>query len=371
MMMSAATQADPVWNNAAVPYSTAVTRDTAGILFAGGMLGISKSTDNGTTWQLINGDPDMHGAFAMTVNPVTNAVFAAVEPGVFRSSDGGATWDTLASSIVGAYALGARSDGLLIAAGSIGICRSTDNGNSWIKTSTTPGPLHNGIAFSQSGAVFVVSLLNGLYRSTDDGVTWQHVSSSFGAADNVQDVVTDSTNGFVYATSFHMFFNDPTYNKVFRSPDDGATWTQVDSVSGISLSLGVNALGHVFSGRTPTTYSTDHGATWIDIPGGIQQGDRLVEFLAAGNGRMFVADMDDSLKFADFGAPLVCGDADGSGAISISDAVFLISYIFAGGPAPDPVASGDADNSGALSISDAVYLINYIFAGGSAPCANL
>ncbi|MCC6963933.1 MAG: VCBS repeat-containing protein [candidate division Zixibacteria bacterium] len=65
----------------------------------------------------------------------------------------------------------------------------------------------------------------------------------------------------------------------------------------------------------------------------------------------------------------VCGDADGSAAISISDAVYLINFIFAGGPAPNPLLSGDADCSNAISISDAVYLINYIFAGGPAPCA--
>ncbi|MCC6963820.1 MAG: hypothetical protein IT585_11265 [candidate division Zixibacteria bacterium] len=64
-----------------------------------------------------------------------------------------------------------------------------------------------------------------------------------------------------------------------------------------------------------------------------------------------------------------CGDADGSAAVSISDAVYLINYIFAGGQAPDPLLSGDADCSNALSISDAVFLINYIFAGGPAPCS--
>ncbi|MCC6962918.1 MAG: hypothetical protein IT585_06675, partial [candidate division Zixibacteria bacterium] len=44
------------------------------------------------------------------------------------------------------------------------------------------------------------------------------------------------------------------------------------------------------------------------------------------------------------------------------------NYIFAGGPAPNPLLAGDADCTGAVSISDAVYLINYIFAGGPAPC---
>jgi hypothetical protein len=66
-----------------------------------------------------------------------------------------------------------------------------------------------------------------------------------------------------------------------------------------------------------------------------------------------------------------CGDADGNGSINISDAVFLIAYIFAGGSTPGdcniPLGLGDANGNGAVNISDAVYLIAYIFAGGAAP----
>ena len=69
------------------------------------------------------------------------------------------------------------------------------------------------------------------------------------------------------------------------------------------------------------------------------------------------------------------GDADGSGGIDLSDVVYLITYIFGGGPAPtpNPVGSGDADCSGSVDTSDAVYLISYIFGGGPAPtcdCSN-
>jgi hypothetical protein len=63
----------------------------------------------------------------------------------------------------------------------------------------------------------------------------------------------------------------------------------------------------------------------------------------------------------------VCGDANNDGGVDISDAVFLIQYIFAGGPAPNPLCLGDANGDGAVDISDCVYLIQYIFAGGSAP----
>ncbi len=68
------------------------------------------------------------------------------------------------------------------------------------------------------------------------------------------------------------------------------------------------------------------------------------------------------------GSLYICGDADASEAVDIDDVVYLIQYIFAGGPAPDPLESGDADCSGDVDIDDVVYLIQYIFAGGNAPC---
>ena len=76
-----------------------------------------------------------------------------------------------------------------------------------------------------------------------------------------------------------------------------------------------------------------------------------------------------SLSITITSPPYVCGDANSTGSVNISDAVFLIAYIFSGGPAPNPLISGDADCSGNVNISDAVYLINHIFGGGPAPCA--
>ncbi len=63
-----------------------------------------------------------------------------------------------------------------------------------------------------------------------------------------------------------------------------------------------------------------------------------------------------------------CGDADRNGVINISDAIYLISYIFAGGLAPLPMSSGDADCSGYINVSDAVHLINFIFGGSMSAC---
>jgi hypothetical protein len=68
--------------------------------------------------------------------------------------------------------------------------------------------------------------------------------------------------------------------------------------------------------------------------------------------------------------PLICGDINHDQLVNISDPVFLISYIFGGGPAPDPYSSGDVNNDSGINLSDAVYLINYIFADGPVPCGN-
>jgi hypothetical protein len=68
--------------------------------------------------------------------------------------------------------------------------------------------------------------------------------------------------------------------------------------------------------------------------------------------------------------PYLCGDADASGVVNVSDGVYIIAYIFSGGAPPAPPESGDVDCNGVLNISDVVYLLNYIFAGGPAPCAD-
>jgi immune inhibitor A len=62
------------------------------------------------------------------------------------------------------------------------------------------------------------------------------------------------------------------------------------------------------------------------------------------------------------------GDANGDGVIDIVDVVYLINYLFIGGPAPVPLAAGDANCDGVVDVSDVVYLINYLFVGGPAPC---
>lgn len=61
------------------------------------------------------------------------------------------------------------------------------------------------------------------------------------------------------------------------------------------------------------------------------------------------------------------GDADNSGSINISDVIYLINYLFKGGPEPEPEIAGDSNNDNKVTVSDVVYLINYLLKGGPKP----
>jgi hypothetical protein len=62
------------------------------------------------------------------------------------------------------------------------------------------------------------------------------------------------------------------------------------------------------------------------------------------------------------------GDCDGNDVINVSDAVFVIAYVFGGGPPPDPLLVGDVNCDDLVNVTDAVHLVNYIFGGGPPPC---
>ncbi len=82
----------------------------------------------------------------------------------------------------------------------------------------------------------------------------------------------------------------------------------------------------------------------------------------------------DSLGFPDSIPPTirvsvcVCGDVNGDGVVNSADVVYLINYLFIGGPAPEPLEEGDVNCDSTINVVDVVYLINYLFIGGPPPC---
>ena len=65
----------------------------------------------------------------------------------------------------------------------------------------------------------------------------------------------------------------------------------------------------------------------------------------------------------------VRADTNDDGFLDISDGIWLLNYLFQGGPLKPCVAAADANSDGAIDTADAVYAIVYYFAGGTPPPA--
>jgi hypothetical protein len=61
------------------------------------------------------------------------------------------------------------------------------------------------------------------------------------------------------------------------------------------------------------------------------------------------------------------GDPNADSKQNISDAVFILSYLFTGGDTPSCLKAADTNDTGNVDLTDAIYLLNYLFLGGSPP----
>jgi len=105
-----------------------------------------------------------------------------------------------------------------------------------------------------------------------------------------------------------------------------------------------------------------------DLPGGTYANilPRWTTFLADSAGFPCTKD---SSEISVYGRRLLGprGDANGDGVIDLGDVLHLISYLYKGGPAPDPLWTGDANCDELVDLGDVLYLIAYLYKGGPAP----
>ena len=76
------------------------------------------------------------------------------------------------------------------------------------------------------------------------------------------------------------------------------------------------------------------------------------------------------IKFTDeLPGPFLRGDADSSGEVNLTDAIYLLSYLFQGADIPVCPDGGDFDDNGRINLTDAIVTLNYLFRGGGPPAA--
>jgi hypothetical protein len=185
-----------------------------------------------------------------------------------------------------------------------------------------------------------------------------------GGDDEWGQAITVDGSGYAYVTGFTWSPNFPTQNPYQAYQGGGDAFVTKLSSSGSSLICGT-WLGGGAGDEGRGIAVDDSGNAFVTGYTSSPDFPTMNPYQTTFQG----GDCDVFLTKLTWTPEYSCGDVNTDEQVNLVDVVFLINYIFVGGPAPQPLSLADVDCSGRINIADAVRLINYIFSGGPAPCA--
>jgi hypothetical protein len=322
----------------------------------------------------------------------------------------------ISDSVVVAYSMGEPSEGLyaagLVAYSSALLCmflyydpyvnwlslsRSDDGGGTWnwmeIDAGTAAG---NPISFFLTDSVLSVVHQDGLeisiVRSLDTGNTWIEDFQVSGVGYASQSPAGASDGESTIHCNWYDFNGVPSgwggYVHYRRSTDAGETWSEIRCLSSDCWAERVAIAGNkdyvyaTWNNGHPDSpnlslnlrYSHDQGATRspeIVVEG--TEGAWESHIAVDGDQVYFVwweQHAPDWVRNVYFmrGAWYLPGDVDLSGDNpDIADLVYLVSYMFQGGPEPIALDAAQMNGTGGVDITDLIYVVDYMFNGGPPP----
>lgn len=169
----------------------------------------------------------------------------------------------------------------------------------------------------------------------------------------VTELVNDGSGGFT-SVDLGMVPAITLFSEYSYSLDvDGNGWTDIVATTDAFLNF------HVFlndSGTFAAPQSVHLGAGmwgYMDAEG---DGDEDLLFSSENSGLILIS--------TNCSTPVYTfGDCNNDGKVDVSDAVFLINYIFADGGPPEPRLRGDINHDYLVNVSDIVRIVNYVFFG--------
>jgi|GEM_PF-1487011 len=82
---------------------------------------------------------------------------------------------------------------------------------------------------------------------------------------------------------------------------------------------------------------------------------------------VLVADYSSLLVFEASFLKNIPGDVNADRQVDLGDVLFLVSYLYKQGSAPEPIERGDVNGDCVVDLGDVLYLISYLYKGGSVP----
>ena len=258
----------------------------AGTRTSDGAGGIYRSLDDGVTWQPSrSGLTNLYTEVVATVPDDGGLLFAAGDSQLSRSRDEGETWEVLhrpnSEPIAALVVEPGDPDVLYVAARfSASVFRSEDGGDSWVPTASLP---HVTVLRTDRRGPRSLWALSGeaLHHTTNGGGSWQRVTLPTGRYLFFRDLQVDpGAPATLWLAGSDSRAGAP---RLFRSTDGGQTWTRRDTgllgTSVASVALDAKTPGAVYAGTDAGLFrSTDAGQTWTRLPGA---GGGITEVLAA------------------------------------------------------------------------------------------
>lgn len=206
-------------------HSLVVDSEDPDKLYIGSHSGVSVSTDDGRTWEVVE---SLNGADAMGWAFTDELILVGGHPGIEVSTDGGETFeprnDGLPSTDV--HALGAGDEVIYAGLAGVGMFASTDGGQSWEARSEEFGGSFMGrihVDPADDGHILAPDMQAGAVESTDGGRTWR----ALGGAQGAMWVSWDQGD------TGHMVVTAP--GSAAESRDGGETWEAFEIPEGATL----------------------------------------------------------------------------------------------------------------------------------------
>src|SRR4030095_9831772 len=247
------------------------------VIYLGSTDKVFRSTDVGTTWIDVSTGLGKGGIQALLFDGTD--LFAgtpADAAGVYTSTNGGASWAPAAEGLPGAKTIRSLiSFGTDVFAGTEGdgIYRSSDHGDSWVKTDANNALLAQELVLTlcTTDKALFAGGVNGIYKSTDGGATFQRTLNGFPPNIGVFVWSLTASGGNIVAAVTVLFSPSEALDGIFYSPDNGGIWhqatlpikpTAVLAVASDGSSLAYAGVFGQSSSVKGLYKSTDAGVTW-------------------------------------------------------------------------------------------------------------
>jgi hypothetical protein len=167
--------------------------------------------------------------------------------------------------------------------------------------------------------------------------------------------------------NFGIKLTDGSWYSIYSSEITPNVWHHIAGTWSKGEQLIIYIDGELDSAMSVPDYYLCDASGYLPSIGAYNRGeDRLFEGIIDHVKIYRIALTPEEIK-TEFEAGFIRGDVTGDGVIDAGDVVYLINYLYRGGPAPTPLASGDTTCDGNVDAGDVVYLINYLYRSGPAP----